>query len=159
MIDFNDPKVQHVIDWLETKPVDYLWTMFEIVDGIRVWKLIDLDGSLLEMMQQQKVFTDTYFIKRAYYHLNNEVRNYILASRDPDPIWIEHLMLTERIKEDLYYEPFMVKCDDKDFLIGALETALAEVKEPMWFDWYIEFHSKGDDEGDYWEVKRFEEDI
>lgn len=150
--------MERIVEWLRDRPLNHVWTMAEVVEMIRGCQVIspflDFQGSI----QAQAEFIDMLFEKRAYYHLRDEVKNHILALNDPDPMWVEHLMLTQDIKENLYYTPFMIKCDDKDFLIGALEAALAEVKEPMWFDWYVKFHSKGDDEGDYWEIKRFEED-
>lgn len=158
-MNFNDPQAKRVIHRMaEMYPVDHLWTLWDIVQLIRYTGIIDPKLDIIASQMAQQHFILQYFDKGAYYHLKSEVKNRILVLNEKDIIWAEHIALTDEIKENLYFTPFMIKCDDRDFLLGALEAALAEVKEPNWFDWYIELHSKGDDEGDYYEIKCFEED-
>ncbi len=139
-------------------PVEHLWTLYDIVALIKLTDAIDpsLDIQAFQIAQQH--FVLQWFDKGAYYHLKEAVKNQIRIMNEGDPIWAEHYALAADIKENLYSTPFMIKCDDEDFLIGALNTALAEVREPNWFDWSVELILKGDDEGDYYEIQRFEEE-
>ena len=156
---YNDPLSDSIIGWIaERHSVDDIWFLRQVIELIKETRAINPYMPIQIYHIEQKKFIDKYFDKRVYFHLKPEVQIRVLARQDPDPIWIEHLLLTEDIKGNLYSTPFMIKCDDKDFLIGALEAALAEVKEPNWFDWYVELILEGDDEGDYYEIKRFEEE-
>ena len=161
-INYEDEKTQRVIGWIaENYPTNcsiHMWTMPEIILLIKETQVINPGLDMQQTIQAQASFVNTFFDKRAYYWLKPSVAVRVQIHNDPDPIWREHLELTLDIKENLYSTPFMIKCDDEDFLNGALQTALAEVGELNWFDWYIELHTKGDDEGDYWEIKHFEED-
>lgn len=155
---YNDPLSKKVIEWVSKYPLNHMWTLPELIGLIKRIGAINPYLNLLSYRLEQEKFINKYFVKYTYWHLNDDVKDCVSLYLEPDPVWREHLALTKDIRENLYFTPFMVKCDDRDFLIGALETALAEVKEPNWFDWYVELLEEGDDEGDYYEIKRFEEE-
>ncbi len=161
-INWPSDQTERVIDWIaERYPVDperHMWGFAEVVELIRATHIIGPSLDIMQARIMQDVFIETFFNKRAYYWLKPEVAIYVKIKNENDPVWREHLELTLDIRENLYSTPFMVKCDDEDFLVGALQTALAEVGESNWFDWYIELCLEGDDDGDYWEIKRFEEE-
>jgi hypothetical protein len=48
---------------------------------------------------------------------------------DPDPLWREWQELISYVRNNLHDTPFLVECDDYDFVIGACETVIAELPE------------------------------
>lgn len=88
-----------------------------------------------------------------YYQIKSDVKDFISLMSEEDPLMKEHILLSGDIRANLYNTPFMVKCDDYDFVVGALETALAEVKEPEFYNWGVRH-----DYGEYYEIFNFIEE-
>lgn len=104
-------------------------------------------------------------IPAGYYKVKDEYNSYLLdkfreygglIEYGSGDFWDEHIALSTDIAKFVFGEPFLVQCDDYEFLYGAICVALRENGLTLDHINDLEIIDEGED---FWEIRVHEEEI